>query len=617
MCGFFGLIDFNQNISKNDVNEIKQGAKVANYRGPDDKNGYYDNSFAVSFNRLSILDINAPSQPLISEDKNLVLVCNGEIYNYKELRNQLSKKYNFKTNLDTEVLIPGYLEWGDELWKKLNGMFSIVLWNKKNKKLIMVRDHVGIKPLHYYMCKDRVYFSSDYNSFFHQNFQNIQFNVDSILSYLSFRYVIGEKTFLKNVFDILPGQKIEFYNNNIKSETYWGVNLENKTDKGQDYYVRNLNLEIESAIKRQLISDVPVGAFVSGGLDSSLILSHMSKHIDNINVFATGIDEKNYSELEYVNLISKELSLNVDKTIIDENIFVDEIPNVLRFRGEPNAIPHETAFYLMSQKMKNKIKVVLSGEGADELFGGYGRLFKSPLDYYKKKIINPFYKPIDHFLERYSWFDKNDKKKFLNQETFRFKNFDDYSMTYLNKIFDKCEHLNYFDKMYYIMLKIHLVNMLNRLDRMTMAFSVEARVPFLDKKLIEYIFQIPNKYKIMWKNKIAMTKSFFSNSEKISDKYDIPKYILKKVSEGRVNQKIIDRKKFPFPFPINKWLSGKLGDFVKDTLLSRNIKSDFIINQKNLSKFLSKKTYDAKEDLDGKKIWMLLNIELWLQEKKF
>ena len=167
------------------------------------------------------------------------------------------------------------------------------------------------------------------------------------------------------------------------------------------------------------------------------------------------------------------------------------------------------------------------------------------------------------------------------------------------------------------MLKIHLVNMLNRLDRMTMASSVEARVPFLDRKLIEFIFQIPNKYKIMWKDKIAMTKSFFSNSDKISEKNDIPKYILKKISEGKVNQKIIDRKKFPFPFPVNKWLSGKLGDFVKDTLLSKNIKSDFIINQKNISEFLNKKNYNAKEDLDGKKIWMLLNIELWLQQKKF
>ena len=167
------------------------------------------------------------------------------------------------------------------------------------------------------------------------------------------------------------------------------------------------------------------------------------------------------------------------------------------------------------------------------------------------------------------------------------------------------------------MLKTHLVNMLNRLDRMTMASSVEARVPFLDKKLIEYIFQIPNKYKIMWKNKIAVAKSFFSNSEKISERYDIPKYILKKISEGKVNQKIIDRKKFPFPFPINKWLSGKFGDFAKDILLSKNIKSDFLINQKNISEFLNKKTYSTKEDLDGKKIWMLLNLELWLQEKKF
>jgi len=545
------------------------------------------------------------------------LVCNGEIYNFKELRNELKNKYNFKTNLDTEVLIPGYLEWGEKLWKKLNGMFSIIVWDKKNRKLIMVRDHVGIKPLHYYICNNRIYFSSDYSAFFHQNFQKIGFNSSSILSYLSFRYVIGKRTFLKDVFDILPGEKIEFKNNKLKSEIYWDVSLEKKIDKGENNYIENLNFEIESAIQRQLISDVPVGAFVSGGLDSSLILFHMSKHLQNINVFATGLDEKNYSEIEYVDLISKELSLDVDKTIINENIFIDKIEDVLKFRGEPNAIPHETAFYMMSKKMKTKIKVVLSGEGADELFGGYGRLFKSPLDFYKKKLINPTYKQMDHFLERYSWFSKFDKEKFLNQETFNFKSFDKYSIKYLSEIFDRCKHLNYFDKMYYIMLKIHLVNMLNRLDRMTMSSSIEARVPFLDKKLIEYIFQIPNKYKIKWKNKTAISKSLFSNSEKISEKYDIPKYILKKVSEGKINQKIIDRKKFPFPFPVNKWLSGKLGDFIKDTLLSKNIKSDFIINQRNIKNFLNKKTYNAKEDLDGKKIWMLLNIELWLQKKKF
>ena len=294
-----------------------------------------------------------------------------------------------------------------------------------------------------------------------------------------------------------------------------------------------------------------------------------------------------------------------------------DIKDIIKFRGEPAAIPHETAFYMMSQKMKNKIKVVLSGEGADELFGGYGRIFKSPIDFYQKKITNPFYTQINHFLDRYSWFSKTDKRTFLNQDTFSFKNFDDYSMEYLDEIFKKCEHLNYFDKMYYIMLKIHLVNMLNRLDRMTMSSSIEARVPFLDKKLVEYIFKIPNKYKIKWKDKTSLTKSLFSSSEKISEKYDIPKYILKKISEGKVNKKIIDRKKFPFPFPVNKWLSGKLGDFVKDTLLSKNIKSDFLINQKNVSKFLNKKNYNEKEDLDGKKIWMLLNIELWLQEKKF
>ena len=617
MCGFFGLLNLNGSISENDIREIKKGAERINYRGPDDHKEYYDNNFIVSFNRLSILDVKAPSQPLVSEDKNLILVCNGEIYNYQELRNELKKKYTFKTNMDTEVLIPGYQEWGEELWKKLNGMFSIVVWDKKNKKLSMVRDHVGIKPLHYFICQNKLYFSSDYNSFFYQNSKKIKLRNDSILSYLSFRYVIGEKTFLEDVYDVLPGEKIIISNKGLKSEIYWDANLEKKIDKGENFFIKNLDFEMESAVKRQLISDVPVGAFVSGGLDSSLILSYMSKYLKNINTYATGLDEKDYDELDYVDIITSELNLNVDKTIINENIFIDKLKDIIKFRGEPAAIPHETAFYMMSQKMKNKIKVVLSGEGADELFGGYGRIFKSPIDFYQKKITNPFYTQINHFLDRYSWFSKTDKSTFLNQDTFSFKNFDDYSMEYLNEIFKKCEHLNYFDKMYYIMLKIHLVNMLIRLDRMTMSSSIEARVPFLDKKLVEYIFKIPNKYKIKWKDKTSLTKSLFSSSEKISEKYDIPKYILKKISEGKVNKKIIDRKKFPFPFPVNKWLSGKLGDFVKDTLLSKNIKSDFLINQKNVSKFLNKKNYNEKEDLDGKKIWMLLNIELWLQEKKF
>ncbi len=615
MCGFFGVFDLDGNINQKDKFEITKGLEATNYRGPDDKGFFSDENLFVGFNRLSIIDLNAKSQPHISENNNYILVCNGEIYNFRELKEKLRFKYKFESNVDTEVLLPGYIEWGDNFWKKINGMFSIVIYDKLKKKIILVRDHAGIKPLHYLVSKNRFYFSNDYNTFYYQTHNKLSLNKNSILSYLSFRYVIGENTFLNNVFDVMPGEKIEI-SRNIKKTVYWELNLDQKIDKGESFYVKELENEFQEAVQRQLISDVNVGAFVSGGLDSSLILYYMSKNKKNIESFATGFEDADYDESNYAEMISKIYGLKIDKTIINEEIFLENTHNALIARGEPNAIPHEIPFYLMSKKMQGKIKVVLSGEGADELFGGYGRLFKSPMDLYKKKYLQ-FSKQseLSHFLERYSWFNEKDKKKFLNLETFNNKIFDDCSMEYLKNIFIKTSKLNYFDKIYYIMIKIHLVNMLNRLDRMTMYSSIEARVPFLDKKLMEFVFSMPNKYKISWKNNISKFKSIFYSSEYISEKFDIPKYILKRISKNKVPDKIINRKKFPFPLPINKWLEGKLGTMSKDILLSKNLKLDNFVNKNNIKKFLDKKNFTNKEDLDGKKIWMLVNLENWLKNK--
>ena len=197
MCGFFGIVDLSGNISDKDKFEISKGANFIKYRGPDDQGKYEDKHLFLIFNRLSILDLNSKSPPLVCENDRIIVVCNGEIYNFKELREELSRKYSFQTNQDTEVILHGYIEWGDEIWKKLNGMFSIALWNKRNKKLTLVRDHVGIKPLHYMLKNNKIYFSNDYNAFFCQTYLEPKLNRDSILSYLSFRYVIGNRTFFQ------------------------------------------------------------------------------------------------------------------------------------------------------------------------------------------------------------------------------------------------------------------------------------------------------------------------------------------------------------------------------------------------------------------------------------
>ena len=613
MCGFFGVFDINGNLASHDKVEIEKGLESISYRGPDDKNFYFDKYFCVGFNRLSIIDLKAKPQPHISENNQYILVCNGEIYNYLELKKELENKYKFYSHVDTEVLLPGYLEWGDNFWKKINGMFSIVIYDKLEKKIILIRDHVGIKPIHYMISNNKYYFASDYNCFFHQSNKKLNFNENSILSYFSFRYVIGNHSFLKDVFDVMPGEYIEI-KSSVKNSVYWNLSLDKKEDKGENYYLEQLESEFEETIKRQLMSDVKVGAFISGGLDSSLILYYMSKLKNNIETFTTGFEESSYDETSYAEKISELYGLKMNKTIVNQNVFIDNMLKAMEARGEPNAIPHEIPFFLMSKKMKGKIKVVLSGEGADELFGGYGRLFLSPMEFYKKKYLKLSNQTeLDHFLNRYAWFSKDDKIKFLNTEIFKNNFFDENSYDYLNKIFSECRELNYFDKMYYIMIKIHLVNMLNRLDRMTMFSSIEARVPFLDKKLIELIFSIPNKYKIKWKSNMSKVMSIFSSSDKVSEKLDIPKYILKKISKNKVPDEIINRKKFPFPLPVNIWLKSKLGEMCKDVLLSKNLKLDNYINKSNIQKFLDDKKFINKEDLDGKKIWMLVNLENWLR----
>lgn len=611
MCGFFGVFDIN-GIVEEDVAQIKKGIEATNYRGPDDRDFFRSEKFYVGFNRLSIVDLKAPSQPLISEDKNIVLVCNGEIYNFLDLKKQLSKKYKFKTNMDTEVLLHGYSEWGDELWKKVRGMFSVAIFNKAENKLKLIRDHAGIKPLHYYCANDKIYFSNDVKCFILNKFINLNVRKESILSYLSFRYVLGENTFFKELKNVLPAEILNF-NGSIHKKKFWSLNFNINYNLSEKEAIDTLSEKLSMAVKSHLIGDVKKGVFVSGGLDSSLIAHYMKKYQNNIEGYATIFKDNKYSEYEYMKLFCDEEKIKLNIINLDKNTFIKNISKVIEFRSEPTSIPHETGFFLMAKEMSKKIKVVLSGEGADELFGGYGRIFQSPIDYYKKKFFNPSLTEADHFLERYSVFKKKDKLEYLNLDTFSNKIHDNDAIQYLNNIFLEAGEKNYFEKLYLIMFKIHLPNMLNRLDRMTMSNSIEARVPFVDRDLIDFIFSLPIQYKIKWKKNLYKYISYFRSSDQISEKFDIPKYLLKKVAEKKINKKLVYRKKIAFPLPLNNWMEKELGDYAKDTILSKKAIIRDYINNDYIEKKLKLRNYKSNEEMDGKRIWMLINLEKWLQ----
>lgn len=629
MCGFFGVINFKNNLTHEDKLDIKKGIDSTRYRGPDDQNIFSSNNFCFGFNRLSIIDLEAENQPYHNEESSVVMMCNGEIYNYLELRKKLiSKGYIFKTKTDVEVILHGYIEWGEAIWNKLNGIFSIVLLDKKLNKIFLIRDHFGVKPLHYFIKGEKIYFGSDYNSFLKIHNYNHQLNDSAILSYLSFRNVVGKETFYKDIFDVLPGTIISYNGSDLKKVEYWDIPTIVDDDKGIDFYVNEIDRLLNESVKKQIVSDVPLGAFISGGLDSSLLLSYIKNYKPNIKTYITGFEELEYNEFEYADEVANYLNLTEPNKIkINPIEYIDSLEETIKFKSEPISVPHESAFLKMSKFMKKDISVVMSGEGADELFAGYGRIFRSPHDFYFNKnnllgkIINNsvqknFLNPIDHFLHRYSWFNENEKKKFLKDDFYNnFTNKD--SLEYIKSLFNKISHLNYYDGMYYLMGKLHLTNLLNRLDRMTMASSVEARVPFLDVNLVEFVSKIPSKHKLKWKNKFSQIVSNFFNSNQISEKFDIPKFILKKLAEKKLPKSIIYRKKMGFPVPLNDWAGKKLGEYAYDILTSTQSKSKYIFDMSIVENFLKKKEYNASEDLDGKKIWMLLNIELWLQSQKF
>ena len=556
-------------------------------------------------------------------------MCNGEIYNYKEIKKTLIKKgYKFKTKTDVEVILHGYIEWGDIFWNKLNGIFSIALFDKRKKKFFLIRDHMGVKPLHYLIKGTKIYFGSDYNSFLTIHNHNHSFNRSALLSYLSFRNVIGKQTFYKGIFDILPGTKIIYDGTYIKETQYWDIPIETQPDKGVDFFTNQLDELINESVKKQMVSDVPLGAFISGGLDSSILLSYIKKYKTDLKTYISGFEDHGYNEFKYADIVANHLNLpNPEKLIIKPREYIDSLEKTIKFKSEPISVPHENAFLKMSNFMKKDISVVMSGEGADELFAGYGRIFRSPHDYYmsKKPILgklinysnhNHFSNPMNHFLLRYSWFNNHEKKQLLKKD-FINNTYDEYSLEYIESLFSKVSHLSYFDGMYYLLGKLHLTNLLNRLDRMTMASSVEARVPFLDIDIVEFASKLPSKYKLRWKNKIFEFASKFFNSEKISEKLDIPKYILKRLAASKLPNSIIYRKKMGFPVPLNNWASKKLGEYAYDILSSTNSKSKDYFEISIVEKFIKKNNYDAKEDLDGKKIWMLVNIELWLQKQNF
>ena len=638
MCGILGQVSLNKKLKFDNKNFLYSLSLLSN-RGPDDEGYFVNNQIAFGHKRLSIIDLTkSGKQPMFSQNKNSIITYNGEIYNYLELKKQLLKKgYKFNNQTDTEVLLNGLIDEGPSFIKKCNGMFAFAFYDQNKKISYIFRDRIGIKPLYYSIDENNLTFSSNIKSIHNCNKMKKEIDIESVSSYFSFRQPLGNKTFFKNIYSLEPGHYIQIKEGNIKIKKYWDYEnffLENRFDKGFDFYRSKLTELLDSSVGYRLISDVKVASLLSGGLDSTIIASIINKKIGkNFLAYSIGYNYKNYNEFKFSKLAAKNLNAKHEIVTTTAEEYYNDMDELIALRGSPLTIPNEASQYRLCREIKKKATVVLSGSGADELFCGYGRIFGSPSDYFKLKNLSIFknikdkkiflknfknrYNKVnfnsylDHFLSLYKYTNNLTKRRILSREVDHDK-IDANIRKFFSKKFRGVNSKNYVDKMQYLFQKYHLKGILEREDNSSMASSVELRVPFLDHRLIEFAATIPNKYKIkLIKEDLTLT------SDKSSEENEIPKYILRMSYENKVPRQILKRDKIGFPVPLHNWMSQKkIKDRIYSTLFSSKSKERGIFNFDYLETLMKSDTIKSftggskiYQNSKAHKLWMCYNLE--------
>ncbi len=641
MCGITGIINLNGNRSF-DRELITAMTDTLVHRGPDDSGIYIDDRVALGHRRLTIIDLSSSGrQPMFDVNNNVGIVFNGEVYNYLELKSELlDKGYKFKSDTDTEVVINAYLEYGIDCLERFTGMFAFCLYDIRDGRFFLVRDRIGIKPLYYTIFDKRLIFGSEIKAILKYPGFKASPDLLGVSSYLSYRYPVRDRSMFENINSLLPGNYLEIIEDKISRKEYWNLPvIAERIDRGEDYYAENVRSILDDAIRLRMRSDVPLGAYLSGGLDSSMIVALMSKYTpEPVKSFTIGFREEGYNEFEYARQVADMYQTDHHEILLESGNYIEEMKRLIRFKDSPLGVANEPALHVMSKELKKYITVVLSGEGADEIFGGYGRIFRSPYDYQRLRELdgkddltsesvyrlmkqnltakygdNRFENPLEHFIFLYGYTSWQDKLNFLHPDTLAELDNDNQLTALFSEQFDKVRELDIYDQYLWIFEKMHIVGLLHRADMTTMATSVEARVPFVDHRLVEFALSIPVKYKLKWKSDADEKAAAGYNCDQISEKYDIPKYILKKSIGDDLPRSVVYRKKMGFPVPVHSWLGGDFNKFAREILLDSRAGDRGLYNQKNLEKYLG--DHDLfREHRFGLKIWMLVNLELWYRD---
>ena len=598
ICGFTGTLANADDVLDNMMNKIV-------HRGPDSGGKHIDQNVALGFRRLSIIDLDHGSQPMYNETDDIVVTFNGEIYNYQSLREELiNKGHIFKNDSDTEVLLHAYEEYGEDMLNQLRGMFAFVIWDSKKELLFGARDFFGIKPFYYTIINGNIVYGSEIKSILEYPHFKKEVNIEALENYLTFQYSVLPETFFKGVYKLMPSHCFTFQNGTMNIKRYWEPTFDADNSKTLEQFVKEIDAAMQDSIKKHKISDVEVGSFLSSGVDSSYVAACF--HGDK--TFTVGFDYEKYNEIDYAKALSKKINIDNYSKLITTQEYWEAIPKVQYHMDEPLADPSAIALYFVSQTASKYVKVALSGEGADEFFGGYN-IYREPHDLLPitrlpkpvKKILGGIAKAIpfhvkgknyiirgskelqERFIGNAFMFQESEREKLLKHPTKH------YHHTEITKpLYDKVKHLDDVTKMQYIDINLWLIgDILLKADKMSCAHSLEVRVPFLDKEVFKVARTLPTKFKVNKEN---------------------TKYAMRIAAHRYLPDMVAEKKKLGFPVPIRVWLKeDKYYNIVKTAFTSKTAQNYFKTNE--IVKFLDE--HKAGKADNSRKIWTIYMFLVW------
>ncbi len=623
MCGINGIAFSSRSRRQVDATVLKSMRDVITHRGPDDEGIFIDGAVGLGHRRLSIVDVAAGHQPMTNEDGSLYITYNGEVYNHADFREALEAGgHIYQTHCDTETILHLYEEYGENCVEHLRGMFAFAIWDRNKRELFIARDRLGVKPLYYVHSDDgSFYFASEIKALLEARAVTPELNFAAFSDYLANHATSGEETLFMNVKRLMPGHTLIWRDGKITIKKYWDVSFANASryKRSDQDYIAEWGELFRKSVQLRLMADVPLGMFLSGGIDSSAIAAVMSTLVDEpIKTFSVAFAEREANELEYARLVARAFKTDHHEVVISPDQFFEALPELIWHEDEPLAHPSSVALYFVSELASRHVKVVLTGEGSDELMAGYARYHKTILNLslgerYKRMVpasvrdlvreriagmsgsklqrtfLNRSTDLESIYFDNFAVFPRSDQEQLLTPETIdRTGGIDPYFG--VRRVLADTDAKSLLDRLLYADIKTYLHELLMKQDQMSMAASVESRVPFLDHKLVEFTSSLPEKLKLH---------------------RSTTKYVLRQSMKGVLPDQILTRPKMGFPVPIGAWFRGAYAKVLDEYVLSSRAQDRGIFNSDYARKLVSQ--HQRGEANHSERLWSLVNLEMWLR----